>query len=393
MERLVAKYADKLVAAGLALPGAPLVAGLDAELYWNRRDEKCGVLEEALAGLSCNSLVCIEPAEPYRTLIAYLARRFPSAIAPEDCETRTFLHDLPVVHAFDARSMLSALRRRKGVVVADPARGLHLVAFGTVSPEQGFVTASSMCFACFVLFFSSFLRETRQGKADPAFRAAFEVAAALLPPLRDLLPELDAGPLRDEDAVRRALVAAGRATVEYGLVDSYFGNISYLLGDTLFISQTGSSLDELAACIDPCPLDGSSCAGITASSELSAHMEIVRNGEVRAVLHGHPRFVVIRSLDCEREGCENRGRCHIRCAEPRFVADIPIVPGEVGAGPFGLCHTLPPAIEGRRGAIVHGHGLFAVGRDDFNEAFATMLGVEKLCREEYFEQVALALVR
>jgi ribulose-5-phosphate 4-epimerase/fuculose-1-phosphate aldolase len=391
MDRLVARYAERLVRAGLAEPGTPLVAGLDAELCWNRRDRACFELEALMGRLSCNSLVCIEPAEPYRTIIAHLAGGGAEAVAPEDCETRTFLHDLPVVRSFDAQAMLAALRRRKGAIVADPDLGLRLVALGVVSPEQGFVTVSSMCFACFVLFFSSFLREARRGRADAAFRAAFAAAVAHLPPLRGQLPELAAGPLRDEDAVRRAMVEAGRATVEYGLVDSYFGNISFRLGDTLYISQTGSSLDDLAACIDPCPLNGSSCAAITASSELAAHMEIVASGEVRAILHGHPRFAVIRSLDCEREDCPDRGRCHIRCSTPRFVADIPIVPGEVGTGPFGLWRTLPPAIAGRRGAIVHGHGLFAVGRDDFNAAFATLLGVEKLCREEYFEQVARAL--
>jgi hypothetical protein len=44
---------------------------------------------------------------------------------------------------------------------------------------------------------------------------------------------------------------------------------------------------------------------------------------------------------------------------------------------------------GRRGVIVYGHGLFAVGREDFRESFATLLSVENFCREEYFRRVAL----
>ncbi len=171
-------------------------------------------------------------------------------------------------------------------------------------------------------------------------------------------------------------------------MDSYFGNISYRLGDTIYISQTGSSLDELAGCIDPCPMDGSSSAGITASSELTAHSEIYRRTDNRAVLHGHPKFSVILSMDCDEQACPDRGRCHIKCAKKRYINDIPVVPGEVGTGPTGLCHTLPPAIRGRRGAIVWGHGLFTVGRNDFNEAFQHLLAIENMCREEYFRRVS-----
>jgi hypothetical protein len=95
------------------------------------------------------------------------------------------------------------------------------------------------------------------------------------------------------------------------------------------------------------------------------------------------------SMDCEKLDCENLGRCHIECSEPRFIWDVPVVPGEVGTGPRGLVNTLPPAMIGRRGVIVYGHGLFAVGREDFRESFATLLSVENFCREEYFRRVEL----
>ena len=44
-------------------------------------------------------------------------------------------------------------------------------------------------------------------------------------------------------------------------------------------------------------------------------------------------------------------------------------------------------MEGRRGVIVYGHGLFTVGRTDFNEAFANLLDIERSCRQSYFESV------
>ena len=386
MMELVAKYARRLQNAGLA--EAPLVCGLDDELVWNREDERAATLSQVMAGMHCNALACAEPAEPYRTILSFLTRRYPAVITPGDCETRTFLHDLPVTSDFTAEAILANLHRRKSVIVAGDRR-LQIVTFGTVSPEQAYVTFSSVCFSAFVLFFADYLADLRAGRVTAEQQAAFARAASLLTPLPTKPPELLRGPFTSENQAIAAMIEAGRHTVGYRLVDSYFGNISCRLGDTIYISQTGSSLDELAGCIDPCPLDGSSCAGITASSELAAHTDIYLRGGSRTILHGHPPFAVILSMACEAADCPNRGQCHIRCSQARFIQDIPIVPGEVGTGPTGLCHTLPPAITGRRGAIVWGHGLFTAGSTDFNEPFCNLLEIETMCAQKYFELVSL----
>jgi ribulose-5-phosphate 4-epimerase/fuculose-1-phosphate aldolase len=186
----------------------------------------------------------------------------------------------------------------------------------------------------------------------------------------------------------RAMDQAGKMVVGYKLVDSFFGNISYLYGDTLYISQTSSSLDELVGHIDPCPLDNSTSAGITASSELPAHRDILQKTGHLAVLHGHPKFSVIMSMDCDRRGnCDREGECFRRCPEERDVRGYPVVPGEVGTGPFGLCRTVPPAIEEDRGVIVYGHGVFTTGARDFNQALQGLLDVERNCREEYLRRI------
>lgn len=383
MKRLVDKYAQKLVDAGLADAGAPLVGGLDAELVWNQPDAACAELEQVFKGLNINSLLFAEPAEPYRSIIAYLARNAGGAIQPSDCETRTMLHDLPVINSFEAGAIVQALKQRKSVIIPD--RGI--VTWGTVSPEQAFIFFSSVCFACFVKFFTDCLADSRDKRLASEQRTILYAALPLLDRFPETLPTLLGGPFIAEDAVYRAVIEAGRVTVTHHLVDSFFGNVSYRYGDTLYISQTGSSLDELEGCVDPCPLDGSSCAGITASSELSAHRQIVLNTGMNAILHGHPKFSVILSMDCNKTNCLLRGQCHIRCPEPRFVEDIPIVPGEVGTGPHGLCNTLPPAMKGRRGVIVYGHGLFTVAQDDFNIAFANLMDIERRCRELYYERL------
>ncbi len=385
MKRLVDKYAAKLVAAGMAEEGAPLIGGLDAELVWNRPDPDCRELEKVFDGLNINSLLFCEPAEPYRSIVEYLAARSDGAIYPEDTESRTFMHDLPVVRSFDADAIIERLKQRKSVII--PGRGV--VTWGTVSPEQAFIFFSSLCFACFVKFFCDYLAAHRAGEVSEEVQRVFDAVVPLLDALPETPPELMRGPFGSEEEVYRAVSEAGRAVVEQRLVDSFFGNVSFRFGDRLYISQTTSSLDELDGCIDPCPLDESSCAGITASSEFTAHREVVTRAGVDGVLHGHPKFCVVVSMDCTRDGCEMRGKCHIKCPDERFVEDIPIVPGEVGTGPTGLCNTLPRAMEGRRGAIVYGHGLFTSASNDFNDAFGSLIAIERTCRQAYFERVGL----
>jgi len=384
VKELVDKYTRKMISAGLA--DHPLICGLDDELCWNRDDEAIPELQTVLQGMNINSLICAEPAEPYRSILAFLAARHPDTIHPEDCETRTFLHDLPVVQDFSGSSILPRLRKRKSVIISGSDR-LRIVTYGTVSPEQAFVTYSSVCFSAFVLFFSQFLRDLRTGGMTKRQRETFEGVLPLVERPPEMVPKLVKGPFTAERDVIDAIIEAGRKTVDYHLVDSYFGNISYRLDDTVYISQTGSSLDELAGCIDPCPLDGSSSAGITASSELTAHNEIYLRTDRLAILHGHPKFAVILSMDCDVKACPQKGRCHISCSHERSIGDIPIVPGEVGTGPTGLCNTLPPAITDTRGVIVWGHGLFTTGTFDFNEAFRNMLEIEEMCRNQYFEQI------
>ena len=394
MDRLLKKYAAKLIAAGLAgteEDGLPLLAGLDDALVWNRKGPETEVLNGIFDGLNINSLVYLKPTEPYRTIIAYLTRHADGVIEPKDCETRTFLHDLPVASEFTTAALTAILRQKKSAIIAPSGQPLAIVAPGTVSPEQGFVVVSSVCFACFVKFFVDYLDALQSGDATAADHDVYDRVVAHTSSLPTAMPELLSAPFTDEEMVFKAIVQAGRRTVAHHLVDSYFGNISYCWNDVLYISQTGSSLDELEGCVDPVPLDGTTSAGLTASSELSAHLEVIGRSGSRAILHGHPKFSVIISMDCppeEKMQCKHADQCHILCPKARFIDDVPIVPGEVGTGPTGLCHTLPPALENHNAAIVYGHGLFTTGRDDFNEAFRSMVEVESACRRKYFEKVA-----
>jgi len=383
MKALCDKYAHKLAVQRLAEPGEPIIGGLDAGLAWNREDPRTAELAKVFDALSINSLVFSRPAEPYASILDFLATRHAGTIRPEDTETRTFLHDIPICPEFSGEALIAHLKKRKSVII--PGQGV--ASFGTVTPEQGFVFYSSTLFACTVLFFSEYLANARQSTLDSEFRRVFRRVSEQLPAPRRDLPSMADGPLPDEDSILASMADAGRQVVGYGLVDSFFGNISYRLGNTVYISQTGSSLDELEGCIDPCPMDGSATTGLTASSELTAHEDVYRRSDDLCILHGHPKFSVIMSMDCDKPNCENRGQCHVKCTECRTVEGVPVVPGEVGTGPTGLCNTLPPAMAQNGAAIVHGHGLFTSGKIDFNEAFAKLLDIENRCRELYFETV------
>ncbi len=386
MLKLLTKYEQKLVAHGLCAGGTPLVGGVNDVVIWNREDPLSQELEKIIAGLNINSLIFARPVEPFFSILNYLARHSDAEFVPEDTETRTFLHSIPVARSLTAAEIIPLLQKRKGCVV----EGHGIISFGTVSPEQAFVVFSSIIFSAFVKFFVDHAYALQTGTSNPeAEKMLPEVLAAYDQFLPDHAEaELVTGDFSNPNDIVRAMIQAGQATVNARMVDSFFGNISYFANDTVYISQTGSSMDELESCIDACPLNDSACTGITASSELLAHRDIYLGGSNRAILHGHPKFSVIMSMLCFEKDCENRGKCHIKCDKPRLVGDIPIIPGEVGSGPRGLSNTLPPAVQGQRGAIVYGHGVFTVGNHDFRDAFANLAEIETLCRNAYLTLIS-----
>ncbi len=389
MEILIKKYTDKLVEQGICSRGEPLFGFLDAEIEWNRESEKSTELEKVLNGLNINSVLFSKPAEPYFTLINCLAKYSTGedgSIHPQDTETRTFLHDIPVAEEFTGELLVSHLKRRKAVIVRDQG----IVTFGVVSPEQAYIVYSSVCFSCFVKVLSDYASHKKMTSRLPgeyigAVEAACKFTEKRLGSIEYDSP-LRKGPFRKENEIMKAMAEAGKRVIDSGMVDSFFGNISYRRDESIFISQTGSSMDELEGFIDICPFDNSTSNAITASSEFSAHKSVYGLTDVKAILHGHPKLSVVISMICHKDGCNSRGRCHTGCPEKRSVDDVPIVPGEVGTGPTGLQKTLPPAMKGR-GVIVYGHGLFTVGKTDFTDAFQNLIDIEKRCFQVFQSMV------
>ena len=122
MNQIFHTYENKLIKSGLVGPEPPLLGCLDAHLEWNRTDRKRVALEDIFKQLNINALIFSQPAEPYRSIINYLAETSNGTITPNDCETRTFLHDLPVSFQFSSNSVASILKARKSVII--PGHGI-----------------------------------------------------------------------------------------------------------------------------------------------------------------------------------------------------------------------------------------------------------------------------
>lgn len=384
MRNQIAKYAARLLSDRSALPGHVAFAAQDDALLSDGNPELAILCEGVLSSLSCLGLVAARPSLPFAD---FLVRRIPageSRVVPRDTETRTFLHDIPFLRreelTGDATGRIAKLLgNRKGMI----AEGLGIVAGGTVTVEQAYINYSSVFHSTFVKYLLDVLTE---GFLLPGEKEAFEeFRRGWLRPLSAEGLAFRSGPIGEPGEILTEIAAVGRHTVERGLVDSFFGNISYRLGDVIYISQTAASLDELSGRIDPVPADNSSTAGITASSELLAHRRIFEASGARAILHGHPKFSVAMSMLCEEKDCPVKD-CWKDCDKVRLLGGTPVVAGEIGAG--GLARRVPPVIAAPGKALVYGHGVFTTGRTDFAEAFHAMVDVENWCRGEYFRRLA-----
>ena len=359
-------------------------AGLMA---WNRKDPLTNLLAKVGDRLGRRTILYSQPAEPYHTMLLHLTETSDGGdvIHPQDFETRIFLKDLPILKDLTEAGLLAALKDRRCAII--PGGGV--IATAKKDMETAFVIYSAACFAVFVKFFSDLLRQRQHSGPSWKGWAVLETIMGRLDPILPVAAglTLSSGPWEDEADIRAAMAAAGKRTVADRLVDANFGNISYRRGEDLFITRKGSALDALADRIIRVPLEGPADTDAIASTELPAHRLIALTAPFLAVLHGHPKFSVIMSMACGEEDCPDKGGCHRFCPRERWIQDIPVVSGEAGAGPFGLCNTVPKAVRDHGAAIVYGHGVFTAGAQDFNEALQRLWQIEKTCRDLFFQMI------
>lgn len=338
---------------------------------------------DILSRLNCLALTTAVPALRFAEFLVQRSDPDQHEIVPRDTETRTFLHDIPILRqkelgADPAGTIAEILGSRKGMVV----EGIGIIANGALTVEQAYINWSSVFHSTYIKYLEDVLESGFKLPDEEAAFARFRKEWLQLLSAEKL--DFRHGPFSDKAVILDEIATVGRYTVQRGLVDSFFGNISYSNRDLIYISQTASSLDELPGCIDPVPFENSSTVGITASSELVAHRSIFETTGCRAILHGHPRFAVVMSMLCEEQKNCSIKDCWRDCRKVRFLGDTPVVAGEIGAG--GIAKNVPPVIGESGVAIVYGHGVFSIGMNDFREAFQALVTVENWCRNEYFRR-------
>ena len=384
MKDLLRKYADKLLRDRSAQGGRIGIAAQDDAVAKTGAADLSAMAAGILERLSCAAVVAAVPSLPFADMLVRRAPAGASRLLPADTETRTFLHDIPFSRRGEsggdpAGEAAALLGNRKGIVL----EGTGIVAMGPVTPEQAYVNYSCVVprhvravpggRAAATAFF--FPGKRRRSGASGRIAAAPFGGGSRLPDRPSRRPGID--PPRDRGG---------------GEIHGRAGTGGLLFRQYLLPGRTGRSISprrphrstSWRGCIDPVPDDGSSTAGITASSELPAHRRIYEATGARAILHGHPKFAVAMSMICDETGCpvEDCGR---DCPRVRMLGDAPVVAGEIGAG--GLAESVARVIDASGKAVVCGHGVFTVGREGFEEAFRALAEVENRCREEYFRRL------
>jgi len=383
MRSQIAKYSAKMVADGSSHAGQIAFAAQDDIMISAGEPALAALAERVLSQLNSLAITAAVPSLPFAEFLIRRSDILEQIIVPRDTETRTFLHDIPIVRKNElgpdsVQTIAALLGNRKGIIV----EGVGIIAVGALTIEQAYINWSSVFHSTYIKYLEDILES---GFMIPGEEAAFSnFRRELLLPLSSDGLLFQSGPLLEKSTILKEIAVVGRYTVQRRLVDSFFGNISYSNGDLIYISQTASSLDELPGCIDPVPFENISTVGITASSELVAHRSIFEKTGCRAILHGHPRFAVVMSMICEeKEACLTTD-CWKDCTKVRFLEKTPVVAGEIGAG--GIAKNVPPVISITGTAIVYGHGVFSTGTNDFREAFQSLVDVENWCRLEYFRR-------
>lgn len=383
MNVMIEHYRHKLIAEQVTLSATSGIASQNDTVFSVGNEFYRDLATAVLINTGNLAVVAALPSWPFADFLIKRSGPDATCLVPRDTETRTFLHDIPLVrmpvnNADVTDSVCRALANRKGCLL----EGVGIIAAGPLTVEQAYANWSSVFHATFVKYLEDLLETGFQLPGERETFSRFRTEW-----LRPLNAEqcYFSNNLTTGSAICEELVRVGRFTVEKGLVDSFFGNISYGDRDTIYISQTAAALDQLEGCIDPVPRDMSSTIGITASSEYELHRRIIETQGCRAVLHGHPRFAVIMSMVCEQRTTCLHTDCWRECLFPRSLKGIPIVTGEIGAG--GIAETVPKAMNNTGAVIVYGHGVFTLGDTGFEEAFLSMIQIENTCRDEYLRLI------
>jgi len=125
----IAKYAEKLHRDRSVVPGRVGIAAQDDVMLSDGAPDLSRLAADVLSRLSCLGIVAASPSLPFASYLLRRANADAKSIVPLDTETRTFLHDIPIVRREELggdprtrspRSFRTGRgdRRRRGIVAS-----------------------------------------------------------------------------------------------------------------------------------------------------------------------------------------------------------------------------------------------------------------------------------
>ncbi len=178
---------------------------------------------------------------------------------------------------------------------------------------------------------------------------------------------------------KQEIAKFGRKLVERGLVESTMGNISVRAGNKMLITRSGAALDEITGeSVVELDIDKPSSLDAIASKESPVHRAIYRKTPALAIIHAHCPFAVVESMLVEKIA-------PVDIEGQYFLHEIPVVRG--GAGTQELAENTSEALKEHRGAVVSGHGTFAMGKT-LEEAYVVTALIEHSCKVRYYFDAA-----
>ncbi|RLG22891.1 hypothetical protein DRN72_00530 [Methanosarcinales archaeon] len=165
----------------------------------------------------------------------------------------------------------------------------------------------------------------------------------------------------------------GKKLVERGYTDSFFGNISFKIGDKIWITKSGVPLDELEdesfVLLQNPPLSES-------SSESPTHIKIYQEFDVSSVIHVHPFYCILCSMIFQEDFVESRTEGRI------FLKKIAFCEGK--AGSWELANSVVQSLRrfDTTAVVARGHGLFCIG-SSIDDAYLRCVVAENECKLWY----------
>ena len=182
----------------------------------------------------------------------------------------------------------------------------------------------------------------------------------------------------NQNTIQKEIIRYGRKLTEKGFICGHGGNISVRVGDKIFITRRGASLEELTK-RDIIRIDiFKDTKNIKyASSEAIVHREIYKRTNNKAIIHTHGIYsIAVSYFHKEIEPLEIEVRYTIK--------KIPVIEGRTGTLQLG--RNAAQAIKEYKTAIIRGHGIITAG-ETLEEAYRLTCLIEKNSQEKYLLEI------